>query len=71
MPVYSLFIAAFRRLWPVGNLAIYLLGVVLGALSALFFKSTVLRGEYAPFVMELPPYRCQLGKAFAFMSGNG
>ncbi|MFR8230039.1 MAG: ferrous iron transport protein B [Anaeromassilibacillus sp.] len=64
MPVYALFIAAFFADYgPWAILAIYLLGVVLGALSALFFKSTVLRGEYAPFVMELPPYRLPTWKS--------
>lgn len=58
MPVYSLFIAAFfpdKR--PLAIFCFYLLGIVLGILSALFFKNTVLKGDSAPFVMELPPYR--------------
>lgn len=58
MPVYSLFIAAFfagHR--PLAIFCIYLLGIIMGALSAVFFKNTILRGRDAPFVMELPPYR--------------
>lgn len=58
MPVYSLFIAAFfAEHRPAFIFGIYMLGMIMGALSALFFKNTVLRGEAAPFVMELPPYR--------------
>ena len=58
MPVYALFISAFF----VSNQAliifsIYLLGIIIAVLSALLFKNTLLKGEPAPFVMELPPYR--------------
>ena len=64
MPVYSLFIAAFfAEHRPLAIFCIYLIGIVMGALSALFFKNTVLRGEAAPFVMELPPYRLPTWKS--------
>ncbi len=36
---------------------IYILGMVAAVLTALLFKSTILKGKNAPFVMELPPYR--------------
>jgi len=36
---------------------IYLLGIVVGLWTALLLKSTVLKSDSEPFVMELPPYR--------------
>ncbi|MCU0598228.1 MAG: ferrous iron transport protein B [Desulfobacterales bacterium] len=36
---------------------IYLLGIVLAILTGRMFRTVLLRGEDAPFVMELPPYR--------------
>ncbi len=36
---------------------IYMLGIVLAVLCARLLRSTVLKGEVTPFVMELPPYR--------------
>ena len=36
---------------------LYLLGIVIGIIVALIAKTFVLRGEAAPFVMELPNYR--------------
>lgn len=58
MPVYSLFLGVFfAGRQPVAMLLIYLLGVLMGLFSAVFLKSTVLRGEPAPFLMELPDYR--------------
>ncbi len=66
LPVYTLLIAAFipeRYLLgflPLQGLtmaALYLLGIFFALLMALLFKQTVLRGEKAAFVMELPPYR--------------
>jgi len=57
LPVYALFAAAF---FPVGGqnlvFALYLIGIGLAILTGLVLKTTVLQGETAPFVMELPPY---------------
>lgn len=36
---------------------IYIIGIVLALLLALLLRKSVLKGEEAPFVMELPPYR--------------
>ncbi len=59
LPIYSLIIPAFfpgnwhaPLLW-----IIYVTGIVLAILAAKLLRSTVLKGESAPFVMELPPYR--------------
>jgi ferrous iron transport protein B len=58
MPVYSLFLGVFfAGRQPAAMFLIYLLGVLMGLFSAVFLKSTVLRGEPAPFLMELPDYR--------------
>ena len=43
--------------------SIYLLGIVLSILTGRLFRSTLLRGADAPFVMELPPYRVPMLKS--------
>jgi ferrous iron transport protein B len=43
--------------------AIYLLGILLSILTGRLFRSTLLRGADAPFVMELPPYRVPMLKS--------
>lgn len=58
LPIYLLIIPAFFKtnnafvLW-----SIYLIGIIIGMLIAKLLGATVLKGESAPFVMELPPYR--------------
>ena len=58
LPIYGFFTAAFfpgrGGLVMVG---LYFLGIAIGILVALLFKSTLFRGEAVPFVMELPNYR--------------
>jgi ferrous iron transport protein B len=57
LPVYALFAAAFFP--QSGGLVIfglYMIGIVLAVLTGLLFKQTILQGEAASFVMELPPY---------------
>ena len=57
LPVYALFAAAF---FPVGGqnlvFGLYLLGVGFAVITGLVLKSTLLKGEITPFVMELPLY---------------
>lgn len=57
LPVYALFAAAF---FPSGGqnlvFALYLIGLAAAVGTGLLLKTTLLRGEAAPFVMELPPY---------------
>ena len=57
LPVYALFAAAF---FPVGgqNLVflLYLIGIGFAVLTGLVLKSTVLKGQITPFIMEMPPY---------------
>ena len=63
LPVYILLAGAFFG-DKAGNVifSIYLLGIVLAILMGRLFRSTLLRGEVAPFVMELPPYRIPMFK---------
>ncbi|MGQ9532384.1 MAG: ferrous iron transport protein B [Desulfotomaculales bacterium] len=58
LPVYVLFAGAFfpsRESLVI--LSLYLLGVALAILMGMLFKALLFKGEEAPFVMELPPYR--------------
>jgi ferrous iron transport protein B len=67
LPVYILVIAAFLPSGPLlgpflgiragALLGMYLLGFVAALVTALILKSTVLKSDRTPFVMELPPYR--------------
>ena len=58
LPIYLLIIPAFFDknqalvLW-----VIYLIGIIMAIIIAKILGMTVLKGESAPFVMELPPYR--------------
>lgn len=57
LPVYALFASAFF----VENgqnvvFALYLLGILFAVGTGLVLKTTLLRGEASPFVLELPPY---------------
>ena len=65
LPIWMLLIPAFFAppwrapvLW-----GIYMVGIGLALLLALLLRRTLLRGEEAPFVMELPPYRLPTPRA--------
>jgi ferrous iron transport protein B len=57
LAVYALFCGAFFK---VGGqnivLGLYLLGILAAVFTGLILKNTLLKGEAAPFIMELPPY---------------
>ncbi|MCX7749601.1 MAG: ferrous iron transport protein B [Clostridia bacterium] len=58
LPVYALFAAAFfAQNQGMVIFSIYVLGIVVAVLSGIILKKFLLKGEVAPFVMELPPYR--------------
>lgn len=58
LPIYALFAAAFfAENQSQVIFSIYLLGIVVAILSGLLLRNTVLKGDAAPFLMELPPYR--------------
>ncbi|MGA7144167.1 MAG: ferrous iron transport protein B [Desulfobacterales bacterium] len=64
LPVYIILAGAFfgARAGTV-IFCIYLLGIVLSIITGRLFRSTLLRGADAPFVMELPPYRIPMIKS--------
>jgi ferrous iron transport protein B len=82
LPVYALFAAAlFSKNQGTVIFSIYILGIIVAVLSGVLLKNTVLKGEAAPFVMELPPYRIPTlkglmihmwdrAKAFAIKAGT-
>jgi ferrous iron transport protein B len=57
LAIYAVFTAAF---FPVGGqnivFALYLIGIGMAMLTGLLLRKTILKGEPAPLVMELPPY---------------
>lgn len=58
LPIYAMFAAAFfAQNQSIVIFSIYILGIVVAVLSGILLKKTVFKGEAAPFVMELPPYR--------------
>jgi ferrous iron transport protein B len=67
LPIYILVIAAFLPSGPLlgpflgiraaALLGLYLLGFLAALMTALILKSTILKSDPSPFVMELPPYR--------------
>lgn len=58
LPVYIIFVAAF---FPHQSglvlMGLYLTGIILAVLVARLLSRTVMRGDEAPYVMELTPYR--------------
>lgn len=67
LPVYTLIIAAFIADRPIlghffgaqaaSLLGLYVLGFVAAVLTAKLLKSSILKSERVPFVLEMPPYR--------------
>ncbi|MDD3921545.1 MAG: ferrous iron transport protein B, partial [Eubacteriales bacterium] len=58
LPVYGLITGAFfSENQGLIVFALYALGIAVGIGTGLLFKRTLFRGDDAPFVMELPPYR--------------
>jgi ferrous iron transport protein B len=64
LPVYIVLAGAFFEAHA-GTLifVVYLIGIVTAILMGRLFRSTLLRGADAPFVMELPPYRVPMLKS--------
>ena len=58
LPIYGIMTAAFFPQW--GGLivfSVYILCLLMAIFSGIFMKKTLFRGEPAPFLLELPPYR--------------
>jgi ferrous iron transport protein B len=74
LPIWALLIPAFfPPAWRAPILwLIYALGVALALLLALLLRKTLMRGDDAPFVMELPPYRLPTLRGIVVkMTGRG
>jgi ferrous iron transport protein B len=58
LPIYGFFTAAFfpKRAGLI-MVSLYVIGILVGVMTALISKNTMFRGEAVPFVMELPNYR--------------
>ncbi|OEH85231.1 ferrous iron transport protein B [Desulfuribacillus stibiiarsenatis] len=58
LPVYLIFVTVF---FPHNSSAVvfslYLLGILVAIGLGYILKKTILKGEYVPFILELPPYR--------------
>ena len=58
LPIYLTFTAVFfSKNQGTVIFSIYIIGIAVAILMSRLFKSTILKGESSPFVMELPPYR--------------
>lgn len=58
LPIYALFTAAFfEKDQILVILGLYLIGIIVGIITALVMKTFFFDGEGVPFVMELPNYR--------------
>jgi ferrous iron transport protein B len=58
LPIYILFAGAFfSRNQGLVIFSLYLLGIILAVVVARIFKGIFFKGEVAPLIMELPPYR--------------
>jgi ferrous iron transport protein B len=64
LPVYIALAGTFFGM-RAGNVifSVYLLGIGLSMVTGRLFRSTLLKGADAPFVMELPPYRAPMLKS--------
>jgi len=58
-PIYTLIIPAFfpENMHSKMLFGMYLIGILLAIIIIKILRSTILKGESIPFVMELPPYR--------------
>ena len=64
LPIYLVMIGAFfPSKASLVLLSIYVTGILLAVLMARIFSRFIVRGDDAPFVMELPPYRMPTAKS--------
>ncbi len=68
LPIYAFFTAAF---FPEQGgfvmIGLYVVGILVGILTAMIFKNSIFKGEAVPFVMELPNYRMPGAKNVALL----
>lgn len=66
LPIYALFAGVFfTKNQGLIVFSMYILGIVVAIVTGVVLKKTLFRGNVAPFVMELPPYRLPLLKSIA------
>lgn len=68
LPIYGFFINYFfpSFAWQI-MIGLYVIGIVVGVVTAYIAKCTVYKGEAVPFVMELPNYRMPSSKNVAHL----
>ncbi len=58
LPLYTVMAAAFFTQYQAAiTLSVYVIGIIIAALTAILLRQTTFKSQDAPFVMELPPYR--------------
>ena len=68
IPIYAVFTAAFfDKYKPLVMVSLYILGIIMGIICALFLKGTKFKGKPVPFVMELPNYRFPSAKSVVLL----
>ncbi len=72
LPIWMLLVPAFfPPAWRAPALwGIYLFGALLALVVALLLRRSILKGDEAPFVMELPPYRMPTLRALGLKTGH-
>lgn len=66
LPIYAMFAGVFfPERQGLAVFGMYVLGIVVAVLVGLALKHTLFRGDTAPFVLELPPYRLPLARSVA------
>lgn len=66
LPIYGMITAAFfPNHTALVLISVYIIGIIVAILSALFLKGTLFKGDSVPFVMELPSYRIPSAKSVA------
>lgn len=63
LPIWAMFsMAIFPSHADLAVFGIYMIGVITAIAAAVILKKTILKGEAAPFIMELPPYHMPLAR---------
>ena len=71
LPIYLVMVGAFfPNQASFVLLCIYATGIILAVLMARLFSKFLVKGDDAPFVMELPPYRSRQRKVFCAILGK-
>jgi len=71
LPIYLTFTGIFfSKHQSTVVFSIYVIGIAAAIGMAMLFKSTILKGESSPFVLELPPYRPPMVKETLRFAGS-